>query len=194
MRRFTDRPVPRILLAGVLTAGLAGLLAGALSGCRSQASDVALPQKPQLVRPAVTRPARRSARQLVVTAYEGYWAATSQALNSRSPVSARQILAGFVPRDAIPALVSGLRGLWKRNEIGYGHPVFHIMGVHLTGPGTAAVHDCIDLSHAGFQNRLTGQVVGGLGHSHDYLITTLARRHGRWLVTGAVPVVRTCTY
>jgi hypothetical protein len=56
------------------------------------------------------------------------------------------------------------------------------------------VHDCIDLSRTGFQNRKTGVIVGGLGQSHDYLITTLAREHGRWVVTGAIPVVRSCAY
>ena len=56
------------------------------------------------------------------------------------------------------------------------------------------MHDCIDLSHTGFQNRKTGQIVGGLGQSHDYLITTLALERGRWLVTGAIPVVQPCKY
>ena len=79
-------------------------------------------------------------------------------------------------------------------EAAFGAPVFHISGVKLTGPRTAAVHDCIDLSHTGFQNRKTGQVTGGLGQSHDYVITTLALEHGRWLVTGAYPVVQACTY
>jgi hypothetical protein len=64
----------------------------------------------------------------------------------------------------------------------------------MTGTRTAAVHDCIDLSHTGFQNRRTGVIVGGLGQSHDYLITTLAIEHGRWVVTGAIPVVQSCAY
>ena len=115
-----------------------------------------------------------SARDLVVAAYEGYWRATNEALASRNPARARAIMASYVPGDAIPALVKGLRALWARNEIGYGSPVFHILSVKITGRGTAAVHDCVDLSHTGFQNQQTGQVVGGFGQSHDFLITTLA--------------------
>ncbi len=56
------------------------------------------------------------------------------------------------------------------------------------------MHDCVDLSHTGFQNQQTGQVVGGFGQSHDFMITTLVRQRGRWLVTGAIPVVQSCAY
>ncbi len=183
------RPAGRLLVCG-----LAALLAAGLAGCGTGAADVALPVKPAHVHLAGAKAAPPSARDLVVAAYEGYWRATNEALASRDPARARAIMAGYVPGSAIPALVKGLRSLWARNEIGYGSPVFHILSVKLTGRGTAAVHDCVDLSHTGFQNQQTGQVVGGLGQSHDFLITTLALEHGRWLVTGAIPVVQTCAY
>jgi hypothetical protein len=175
-----------------LVIGLAALLAAALSGCGTGAADVALPVKPGPVHLAGAKAATPSARDLVVAAYEGYWRATNEALASRDPARARAIMASYVPGDAIAALVKGLRALWARNEVGYGSPVFHILSVKITGRGTAAVHDCVDLSHTGFQNQQTGQVVGGFGQSHDFLITTLALEHGRWLVTGAIPVVQTC--
>lgn len=182
-------------LAGALLAGLtvAGL-AIAAAGCGNSAAQVTLPSKPQHVQVVGVAPAQQSARQLVVAAYEGYWQATSQALDSRSPAQAKAILASYIPTSAVPGLVRGLRVLWQRHEVAYGSPVFHIMSVTMTGRRTAAVHDCLDLSHAGFANQQTGQVVGGLGQSHDFLITTLACEHGRWLVTGAIPVVRTCAY
>lgn len=178
-------------LAGALAACCAALLAG----CGAQAADVALPAKPaHLAARAAAEPARPAERDQVVAAYEGYWRATSAALASRDPAKARAIMAGYVPRSAIPALVSGLRAIWRRDEIGYGSPVFHILKVTITGRETAAVHDCVDLSHTGFQNRQTGEIVGGFGQSHDFMITTLVRQHGRWLVTGAIPVVQPCAY
>ena len=184
---------------GLVTAGLAvaatAAAMSAVAGCRTRAADVALPSTPaHQAQAAAATAVRPSPRDRVVAAYEGYWRATNAALASRDPGRARAILAGFIPGGAIPALVSGLRALWRKNEIGYGSPVFHIMSVKITGRGTAAVHDCVDLSHTGFQNWQTGQVVGGFGQSHDLLITTLALEHGRWLVTGAIPVVQTCAY
>jgi len=131
---------------------------------------------------------------LVIASYEGYWRATNDALASRDASKARAIMARYVPASSMPALVKGLRAIWRRGEIGFGGPVFHIQSVKLPGPTTAAVHDCIDLSHTALANQQTGEVVGGFGQSHDFLITTLALEHGRWLVTGAIPVVQTCSY
>src|SRR5579875_2545588 len=172
----------------------ARLLAAALAaaGCGAGAAPVRLPRKPSPAQLAGGPAARLPVRQLVIAAYEGYWRATSDPLGSRDPARAPAIPSGYGPRPAVPGLIRGLRQLWRKDEIAYGSPQFHIMSVRLTGPGTAAVHDCIDLSHAGFQDSRTGVLVGGLGPSHEYLITTLALVHGRWLVTGAVPVVRPC--
>ncbi len=178
--------------AGVLVAGLATALA--VAGCGAHAAKVALPGKPDPVRLAGAKAPPAAPRALVLAAYEGYWHATSAALASRDPARARTILAGYVPAHAVPPLVRGLEGLWKRHEIGFGSPVFHVMRITITGHRTAAVHDCLDLSHAGFQNEQTGQIVGGFGQSHEFMITTLALQHGRWLVTGAIPVVQACKY
>jgi hypothetical protein len=169
-----------------------GLLA--LTACGRSQAQVVLPDKPASVAPSAGAPAPPSARQLVVSAYEGYWTATSEAVNSRSASQARSVLATHVPPGALGKLLAGMSALWKRGELAFGAPVFHIRSVKLTSATTAAVHDCIDLSHTGFQNSRTGQIVGGLGQSHDYLITTLALEHGRWLVTGAIPVVQPCKY
>jgi hypothetical protein len=180
-------------VAAVLTAVLVTvLITGAVSACGTRADQVRLPAKPPHDRVAGTAARQLTARQLVISAYEGYWQATSAALASRSPARARSILVQYVPGSAIPALVKGLKMIWRRGETGYGGPVFHIMNVTFDGRSAAAVHDCIDLSHAGFQNVRTGQIVGGIGLAHDYLITTLVRTGGRWLVTGAIPVVRPC--
>ncbi len=171
----------------------AGLLA-VLLGCGTQAANVALLNKPGHVRVDRVTVARPSARELVIAAYESYWRATNEALASRDAARARAIIAGHVPARAVPSLVRGMRAIWRRDEIGYGSPVFHIMSVTITGRGRAAVHDCVDLSRMGFANQQTGQVVGAPGSSHDFLITTLALEHGRWLITGAIPVGQTCAY
>jgi len=177
-------------VAAVALAGLAVLL----TSCGTQTNHVALPVKAGHVQAAGAKAVAPTKRAQVVAAYEGYWHATSAALASRDPAKAGAIMAGYVPGGAIPALVSGLKTIWRRDEIGYGSPVFHILKVAITGRTTAAVHDCVDLSHTGFQNQQTGQVVGGFGQSHDFMITTLVRRNGRWLVTGAIPVEQSCAY
>jgi hypothetical protein len=179
---------------GLATAGLLGGLVVAVAACGSSQAQVTLPKKVPHARLAPVAPASPSERQLVIAAYEGYWQATNQAINSREPVTAKSILTSYVPRSAISGLITGMKVLWGRDEVAFGEPVFHIVSVKMTGTRTAAVHDCIDLSHTGFQNRRTGAIVGGLGQSHDYLITTLALEHGRWLITGAIPVVQSCAY
>lgn len=185
----TDRPLAcRWLATGVLFCGLA------VTACGSSQAQVTLPKKAAHARLARAAPSSPSERQLVIAAYEGYWQAANQAINSRDPVAAKTILTSYVPGSAISGLITGMKALWRRGEMAFGAPVFHIASVKMTGVRTAAVHDCIDLSHTGFQNRKTGVIVGGLGQTHDYLITTLALEHGRWLVTGAIPVVQSCAY
>ena len=187
MRQY-HKLVGRRLAAAILGLGVAV----AATACGASQADVMLPKKP--AHAALVKVAPPSARQLVVTAYEGYWQATNQAVDSDSQATAKSLIASYVPAGAVSTLLKGMEQLWQRGEMAFGAPVFHIMDVKLTGTRTAAVHDCIDLSHTGFQNRKTGQIVGGLGQSHDYLITTLALEHGRWLVTGAIPVVQSCKY
>jgi hypothetical protein len=188
------RTVKWRLLRGIAAAILGCALAVAVAACGRSQAQVALPKKPAHAQLATSAPAPPSTRQLVVAAYENYWQATNQAIDSRSPETATSILTSVVPKGSVSILVKGMQSLWQRNEMAFGAPVFHISSVKLTGPGAAAVHDCIDLSHTGFQNRKTGQVIGGLGQSHDYVITTLSLEHGRWLVTGAIPVVESCSY
>jgi hypothetical protein len=189
MRQY-HKLVGRRLAAAILGLGVAA----AAAACGASQADVMLPKKPAHASLVKVAPGAPSARQLVVTAYEGYWQATNQAVNSDSQTTAKALIASYVPTGAVPTLLKGMQQLWQQDEMAFGAPEFHIMTVKLTGSRTAAVHDCIDLSHTGFQNRKTGQIVGGLGQSHDYLITTLALEHGRWLVTGAIPVVQSCKY
>src|SRR5215470_901055 len=146
----------RIALAGAVAAGLAGTLAG----CGTSQAKVTLPDKPMHLTVVATPPARPSARQRVLDAYRGYWAATSRAVDSRSPARARAILASYIPSGAIGGLISGLRSLWRHDEMSYGWPVLHIISVTISPRGTATVHDCVDMSHAGLVDARTGQIVG----------------------------------
>lgn len=194
MHTISARPGGKVLLAGVLVATAAGL-ASLLASCGNSPPKVSLPHKqPVHVRVVGAGPVRHSPRRLILAAYEGYWRATNQAVDSRSPARARTLLASYIPGSALPGLVKGLQALWQADEASYGSPVLHVMSVKITGSRTAAVHDCVDMSHSGLVNRKTGQIVGGLGRSHENLITSMVLRHGRWLVTGAIPVVRSCSY
>ena len=196
LARLGPELLPRLGAVSLPRLGAVSLvgLAAVLTACGARAADVPLPIKPAHVHASGVKTVALTERDKVVAAYEGYWRATSAALASRDPAKAGLIMAGYVPSSAIPGLVRGLKAIWRRDEIGHGRPVFHILSIKLTGHAAAAVHDCVDLSHTGFQNRQTGQIVGGFGQSHDFIITTLKRSHGRWLVTGAIPVVQSCTY
>jgi hypothetical protein len=169
-------------------------VAAAAAGCSRGPAKVALPGTPAPVQTAGVTSEHPSERRQVLAAYQGYWQATNHALDSRNAARARLILAAYLPGSALPGMVRGMRALWVRDEISYGSPELHIMSVRVTSGQTADVHDCVDMSHAGLQDWRTGQIIGGLGQSHENLITTLALEHGRWLVTGSVPVVRSCSY
>jgi len=174
--------------------GLAAAVALTAAACGTAAPRVALPKRPAGAELTKVHLARPTVRAQVIAAYEGYWLATNRAIDSRSPAAAKAILTGHVPEGAVSGLLKGLEVLWRRNEVGYGSPVFHIMTVTFTGTRSAAVHDCIDLSRTGFQDTRTGQVVGAIGQSHEFLITTLVREAGQWLVAGAISVVRPCAH
>ena len=166
-------------------------LALAVAGCGGQ-GPVSLPHKSSgaAVPVALTAPPQTAAQQ-VVAAYNGYWQALGQALDTQSAAKAGVILASHATAASISSLIRGFETDWARGEVQYGAPVPHILSVRITGDH-AAVHDCGDFSHAGVQNARTGQVVGSLGSSRVNMISTLVRTHGRWLVSNQVPVVSSC--
>jgi hypothetical protein len=168
----------------------AGLLL-AVTGCGSQA-PVALPRKSAgAVAPVALAAPPQSAQQQVIAAYNGYWQALGQALDTQNAAKAGVILASRVTAANITSLIRGFETDWARGEVQYGAPVPHILSVRISG-NHAAVHDCADFSRAGVQNARTGQVVGSLGNSRVNMISTLVRTHGRWLVSNQVPVVSSC--
>lgn len=176
----------------LITALLPGAgLAIAVAGCGGQA-PVSLPHKSSgTAMPVALTGPRQNAQQQVVAAYNGYWQALGQALDTRSAAKAGVILASHATAASIQSLITGFKTDWARGEVQYGAPVPHILSVRITGDH-AAVHDCADFSHAGVQNARSGQVVGSLGSSRVNMISTLVRAHGRWLVSNQVPVVSSC--
>jgi hypothetical protein len=169
---------------------LAGL---AEAGCASQPA-VALP--PRAAGPAASASwpgaARPTIRDQVVAAYTGYWRASGDALDAGRPGRARAILARYVTAGALPALIAALQQDWSRHATADGAPVLHIMSVTVRR-SAATVHDCIDLSHAGLRNTVTGRVYPrSFGSPRANYFASLVRRDGRWLVRNIVPVVASC--
>jgi hypothetical protein len=176
----------------LITALLPGAgLALAVVGCGGQA-PVSLPHKsPGTAVPVALTGPPQTEQQQVVAAYNGYWQALGQALDTQDAAKAGVILASHVTAASISSLIGGFETDWARGEVQYGAPVPHILSVRISGDH-AAVHDCADFSRAGVQNARTGQVVGSLGSSRVNMISTLVRTHGRWLVSNQVPVVSSC--
>jgi hypothetical protein len=170
-------------------ASLAVLLA---AGCASQ-TDVSLPPKaPGPVSAASLSDPRLAAREQVLTAYTGYWQATSAAVNAGNAASARTLLTPYLTASAIPGALAGLAPDWAQHAVSSGSPVLHIQSVKITG-WRAIVHDCVDLSHAGLASARTGKVFPrSFGSSHANFYADLVLSRHRWLVSNLVPVVAPC--
>src|SRR5258707_3115208 len=66
-----------------IVACLSAALVAALTGCAAGAANVVLPDKPGHVQVTGAKPARPSARDLLIAAYEDYWQATHNRAHSR---------------------------------------------------------------------------------------------------------------
>lgn len=175
--------------AGVTIACLIATIA--VAGCGGQ-PDVALPSKGGPSAAAHDLTEQSSAREQVMAAYAGYWAATSAAVSAGSPAAARQQLAPYLTAAAISQVIAGLKPDWAQHAVSTGSPVSHILGVKITG-ARALVHDCVDLSQAGLAHARTGKPFPrsfGSAHANFYADLVLTRHH--WLVSNLVPVVAPC--
>src|SRR5258708_34067629 len=65
-----------------IVACLSAAFVVALTGCAAGAANVVLPDKPSHVQVAGAKPARPSARDLLIAAYEGYWRADNETVPS----------------------------------------------------------------------------------------------------------------
>src|SRR5258708_18875035 len=80
-----------------IVACLSAALVAALTGCAAGAANVVLPDKPGHVQVTGAKPARPSARDLLIAAYEDYWRATNEALAPRDASKGTAIMAGAAP-------------------------------------------------------------------------------------------------
>ena len=187
---FAGRNLPRPLLAVVAVLAAAA----AAVGCGRQ-QPVALPPPPPAgpasaaSAPATSPP---TPRDQVISAYISYWQASGQAIDAGRPSRARAILAPYVTADSLPSMIAVLQQDWQQHAVAYGSPVLHIRSVVIR-QGTATVHDCIDLSHAGLRNTRTGRVFPrSFGSPRANYYASLVRDGGHWLVSNVVPVVASC--
>ena len=186
---IAGRNPPRPLLAVVALLAAAA----AAAGCGRQ-HPVALPPPPAGPASAASAPAASppTARDQVISAYISYWQASGQAIDAGRPSRARAILAPYVTADSLPSMIAVLQQDWQQHAVAYGSPVLHIRSVVIR-QGTATVHDCIDLSHAGLRNARTGRVFPrSFGSPRANYYASLVRDGGHWLVSNVVPVVASC--
>lgn len=175
-------------------AGLVVTLA-LVAGCGTAAApSVALPAKAsgQATIPAAPSSGPLTPRQVVETAYAGYWTAYAQAETAGAPASAKAVLAPYVTAATMPRLISALQKVWSAHESAYGAAVTHPLSVQITGR-RALLHDCLDLSHLGVQDKATGLVVSGsFGLPDRNFFVTLLLAGGRWRVSNMQPVEVPC--
>ncbi|MEP7024505.1 MAG: hypothetical protein ABJB47_12045 [Actinomycetota bacterium] len=171
---------------------MAAVLAVAAAGCVQGQSAVALPPKAASQAPAQAIARQPTAREQVVSAYTAYWQATDAAIDAGHTSAARAILAPHVLASSLPDILAVLQQDWAAHAVTDGQPVLHITSVSVS-QGTAAVRDCIDLSHAGLQDARTGRAFPrSFGSARASYFASLVRRGGRWLVRNIVPVVAPC--
>src|SRR5258706_12117862 len=80
-----------------IVACLSAALVAALTGCAAGAANAVLPDKPGHVQVTGAKPARPSARDLLIAAYEDYWRGTKEALPSPRGTHGRAGIAGPAP-------------------------------------------------------------------------------------------------
>jgi hypothetical protein len=175
-------------------AGLAGIALTA-AACGGQAANVPLPAKAgtaPAAPAAVTAGPAPTPQEAVATAYRGYWQAYAAAMTAANAAQARTVLAPYEAPAGMPQLIKTLQVVWAAHEVAYGGAVTHVKSVQITGT-RAILNDCLDLSHFGAVNRVTGQIVPesfGLPNL-DYYVTLL-RTGDRWRVSNMQSVEVPC--
>jgi hypothetical protein len=183
MPLHTARPCGWRATALVMLAALLASCAVLLAACGGAASSVQLPPRSPSARPTtVSKPRTLSARQQVLAAYTGYNAALRIADNSRDPAELRRLMRPYLQPGTISNLVRFDRSVWAKDEIFYGHIVYHVLGVRVDG-SHAFVHDCDNTTMSGLEDLSTGQQVpGSAGVPEQNIVTQLNLIAGRWLI------------
>jgi hypothetical protein len=171
------------------------LLLPALAGCGGGGgATVALPVKHSQL-PAASPAAAagpQSTQDQIITAYTGYWQAYVAATRTKSVKAATALLARYSDPALLRSLVGPLPKLWASHYTTFGYAVPHVLGVR-PGSAKAVLHDCLDTSHFGTQNELTGrQFPGGITQARVNFYVTLVRSGSRWLVSKFTKVEVPC--
>jgi hypothetical protein len=84
--------------------------------------------------------------------------------------------------DGVGLDLTSDRQMWARHEGPDGAAMPHVLSIRLFGH-TAALHDCLDLSHLGDIDTRTGRLLpDSFGPQRMNFYVTLVRGSGRWLV------------
>jgi hypothetical protein len=158
-------------------------LAPLIAACAGAAAQVRLPAKTQpTAAAAAPAPQRLTPRQQVIAAFTGYTTAMAGAFDSRSPAEVRQLLSPYLDAATIANAVRAFSQAWRQNEVSFGQPEHHIIGVRIQG-SAAWVHDCDNTSKSGLEYAGTSQIVpGSLGTVDDNLLTRLNLVGGHWVI------------
>ena len=197
-RRWTLSSGSRRLQVRRTLTGAAGLASVALTAaaCGSQAANVALPARASVSAAAASPAALSSAQtpaQAAAAAYRAYWQAYAAAMSSAHAAQARAILAPYLAAAGLPRLIGTLKLVWAAQDAAYGGAVTHVQGVEVSGR-RAILHDCLDLSHFGVTDLLTGRVLpNSFGRAGQDYYVTLLLSGGRWRVSNMQPVEVPCT-
>jgi hypothetical protein len=96
-----------------------------------------------------------SPRQRVIRVFTGYTAAMAGAFSSRNPRRVHELLSRYLDPATIRNVIRTFSQAWSHDEISYGRPEDHIIGVRIQG-ATAWVHDCDNTSRSGLGLRQVG--------------------------------------
>jgi hypothetical protein len=130
---------------------------------------------------------------MVLSAYQGYWQAYSEASRSRNLAAAKKLLRAYAQASFVTEVTAPLPRLWAAHQVGYGYAVPHVLSVARKGK-SALLHDCLDLSHLGTQDTRSGRVLpGSFGLPTVNFYVTLTRTGARWVVSKMQQVEVPCT-
>jgi hypothetical protein len=163
-----------------------------VAGCAAQPAVTLPPRAHAAASASDLNDAQQSARGQVLTAYTGYWQASSAAVDAGNPTAARALLAPYLTASGMSEVLAALAPDWAEHAVAAGSPVSHIQSVKITGR-RALVHDCVDLSHAGLANAQTRKLYPrSFGSTHANFYADLVLGPSGWLVSNLVPVVAPC--
>jgi len=188
--------------AGLARAGVAVLdliaAAPAVAACAASAPAAHLPPKPsaQATTPAPTPTASTPPRQAALAAYRAFWTAGARAERSGNPRQAAAILAPYTTPAWRKVMIAGMRPVWRRHQVAWGHNTEHILHLAIAtgpaGPQTAIITDCQDASHSGLAHH--GKLLRStLGPRHARLYASLGLTGGHWRVAHITFAGNNCT-